>query len=125
MNEKQVGVGESTCSCVPWTKYGGKMPKVCSPDLRTNCVLLSITELTRLAMERSNSSRMAVQLMGDLAETHGFYGEDGFEGSGESLMVVDPHEGFIFHVLTDPSGTGAIWAAQRVPDSHVAMVTNM
>jgi len=120
-------VGESTCSAIPWSKFGGKVSKTCTDpsDKGEGCVLLSITELTRIAMERSNSSRMAVEVMGAMATAHGFYGEDGFEGSGESLMVVGPEEGWIFHVLNHPSGVGAIWGAQRVPDDHVATVTNM
>ena len=30
----------------------------------------------------------------------------------------------MFHISSDPSGSGAIWAAQRVPDDHVAAVAN-
>ena len=109
-----------------WSKFGGKAPKMCASPAQkgAGCVMLSITELTRIAMERSNSSRAAVTIMGTMAAKYGFYGEDGFEGSGESLMVVDKNEGWVFHVLSHPSGVGAIWAAQRVPDDHVAAVTN-
>jgi dipeptidase len=71
--------------------------------------------------------------MGALAETHGFYGglhaphaltEVPNEG-GESLMVGDPNEAWVFHILSDGTATGAIWCAQRVPDAHVAVVANM
>jgi len=114
LNEHQVGIGESTCSGVFGTKprtMGGK-------------ALFSVDTLTQLAMERATSSRAAVQLMGALAEAHGFYGAGSFEGTAESLLVTDPNEGFIFHILPDPTGTSAIWAAQRVPDEHVATVAN-
>ena len=54
---------------------------------------------------------------------HGFYGADG--GAGETLMVGDTHEVFVFHVLSDPTGKSAIWVTQRVPDDHVAVIANM
>ena len=40
-------------------------------------------------------------------------------------MVSDPKEGWVFHILPDPTGTTAIWAAQRVPAGHVAVVPNI
>lgn len=51
---------------------------------------------------------------------YGFYGAgSGTEGSSESLMVNDPNEAFIFHILPDDSGKSAIWVAARVPDDEV------
>lgn len=116
MNEFQVGMAESTCSGVFSTSAVGNGGKA----------LLSIDELSRIGLERCDSSRCAVQLMGDLAVQYGFYGADGgTEGGSESLMVTDPEEGFIFHILPDDTGTSAIWVAQRVPDDHIGAVTNM
>lgn len=116
INEKQVGIAESTCSSVfvaSAVDAGGK-------------ALLSIDQLSQIAMERASSAREAVQLMGSLAEKYGFYGESrSFEGGAESLMVTDPNEAWVFHILADPTETSAIWVAQRVPDDSVAVVANM
>ena len=116
-------MGESTCSCIDWTTLGGHDAEPCNGTTPT-CALFSVDVLTQMAMERASSSREAVELMGRLAVAHGFYGADSFEGSAESLLVADPREGWIFHVLPDPTGASAVWAAQRVPDEHVAVVTN-
>ena len=116
MNEHQVGLAESTCSAVFSTNSidnGGS-------------ALLSIDQLSHLAMERASTSREAVMIMGSLAEKYGFYGEsDSFEGGAESLLVSGPTEAFIFHILPDPTGTSAIWVAQRVPDDSCSVVANM
>uniref|UniRef100_A0A7S0L7U0 Dipeptidase n=1 Tax=Coccolithus braarudii TaxID=221442 RepID=A0A7S0L7U0_9EUKA len=114
MNEHQVAVGESTCSGVFGTSAAGHGGKA----------LMSVDTLSQLAMERANTSRSAVKIMGALAEQFGFYGEGTFEGSAESLMVTDKTEGFIFHILPDESGESAIWVAQRVPDTDVGVVAN-
>jgi dipeptidase len=113
LNEKQVGMGESTCSAV-YSAYGLN---------DGGSALWSIDELSRVAMERASSAREAVQLMGDLAVAGGFHGQSGaLEGGGESLMVIDPNEGFVFHILADKTGTSAIWIAQRVPDDSMTVV---
>lgn len=116
MNEKQVSISESTCSGVYAAlsiAEGGK-------------ALLSVDQLSQIAMERATTAREAVQLMGSLAEEYGFYGADGsFEGGSESLFVGDPTEVWAFHILADSSGTSAIWGAARVPDDSVAVVANM
>ena len=116
MNENQVGLGESTCSGVfvaASVGVGGK-------------ALLSIDQLSQIAMERARTAREAITIMGDLAVQYGFYGESmSFEGGSESLVVIDPNEGWVFHILADPTGASAIWAAARIPDDSVAVVANM
>eukprot|EP00668_Euglena_longa_P001345 GGOE01001597.1.p1 GENE.GGOE01001597.1~~GGOE01001597.1.p1 ORF type:complete len:559 (+),score=140.68 GGOE01001597.1:26-1702(+) len=118
VNEHGLAIGESTCSSVNWAKLGYTKPA--SP-----MAIMSIDELSRIAMERCKTAREAVATMGHLAEQYGFFGPDSFEGVGESLMVVDPQEAWVFHILNDPTHSTAIWAAQRVPDDHVVVVANM
>lgn len=118
LNEEglQVG-GESTCSAVFTSVAKGQV---------NGTALFSIQELNRLALQYTKTARDAIRLMGHMAETYGFYGpSDNSEGSGESLMVADAQEGFVFHILPDDTGTSAIWIAQRVPDHHATVVTNM
>jgi dipeptidase len=116
VNEMQVGIGESTCSGV----FGA------SPLGSSNgTALFSIDALSQIAMERASTARQAVSLMGDLAEQHGFYGAGQFEGTAESLAVSDPNDAWIFHILPDPTGRSAIWAAQRVPEDGFAVLANM
>ena len=52
-------------------------------------------------------------IVGMLAERHGY------NDAGESLMVIDPREAFIFHVLPDDTGGSAVWVGERVPDDGV------
>ena len=116
MNEHQVGISESTCSAV----YAAKS------ITNGGGALLSVNMLSQIAMERASSAREAVQIMGDLSEQYGFYGASAsFEGGGESLIVTDPKEAWVFHILADPTGTSSIWVGARVPDGHVAVVANM
>jgi dipeptidase len=116
LNEKQVGLTESTCSGVfvaKSVKVGGK-------------ALLSIDQLSQIAMERASTAREAILLMGNLSQTYGFYGEStSFEGGSESLFVTDPNEAWAFHILADPTGSSSIWVAARIPDDSVAVVANM
>ena len=88
--------------------------------------MLDVRELSRLALERTKTAKDAVLLMGSLAEQYGFYAADWSGGDeskgegGEALTVVDKTEAWVFHVLSDDTGTTAVWAAQRVPDDHVS-----
>jgi len=119
-----VAIGESTCSgkiIANACKYNGQR------EAEGNCALLSVNELSRLAMERATTAREAVLIMGELATRYGFYGpEGGIESGAESLKVIDGEEGFEFEILTsDSNGTSAIWIAQRVKDDEATVTANM
>ena len=122
INEKQVTMGETTCN-------SASPVDAIKPVSRGGGALLSIVSLGELALERCDSARCAVSLMGSLAETYGFY-QDAGTPTGEALVVGDPTEVWIFHVLPplrpddESGGVGAIWAAARVPDGSVTAVTN-
>ncbi|OQS00655.1 peptidase [Achlya hypogyna] len=119
MNEAQLSMGESTCGAKLWAKpvsQGGK-------------ALLDITELGRIALERTATAREAILLMGHLAETYGYYGaswegDDVLEESGEALTITDTKEAWMFHILPDDSGASAVWVAQRVLDTHLTAIAN-
>jgi dipeptidase len=115
MNDQQLAIAESTISNVR---------KLSNP---TPTPATNITMLTLLAMERCRTAREAVKLMGSLAEQYGY----GYHDGGEMLAVSDPKEIWVFEIMpvgplwTPKSGKpGAVWAAERVPDDHVAVCTN-
>jgi len=116
MNEHKLAFGESTCSA----------RIVASSLAHKGTALFSNAELSKISLERCKTARCAIKLMGSLAQNEGgFYGEsDSVDTGGETLVVADPTEAWVFHILADPSGRSAIWAAQRVPDDHVAVVPN-
>ncbi|WP_029391154.1 C69 family dipeptidase [Streptomyces xiaopingdaonensis] len=67
------------------------------------------SDLSRIAMERAGSARQAVQILGDLIDTHGYttYG-------GNSHLFADGNEGWVF---VEFAGGKGLWAAQRLgPD---------
>ncbi|KAF0696476.1 Aste57867_12771 [Aphanomyces stellatus] len=121
VNEVQLSIGESTCNAKttgwPTSIPGGK-------------AVFGLGELTSIALERCDNARCAIQLMGQLATDQGFYSEYGGTPDApgydsEALGITDRYgEVWVFHILAGPGGVGAIWAAQRVPDNHVAVVAN-
>ncbi|OQS04790.1 peptidase [Thraustotheca clavata] len=123
INEVQLSIAESTCSAktVGWPS-----------NLPYGYNLFGIAELSKLALERCDSARCAIQTMGDAAVKYGFYSEDSgdpaapvYGDSAESLAIADKYgETWVFHVLTGPKNSSAVWAAQRVPDGHVTAVAN-
>ena len=69
------------CACA-FEGHGGK-------------ALMSVDALSRIGLERCATARCAIQTMGDVAVQYGYYGAGSFEGSAESLMVIDPNEGAV------------------------------
>lgn len=67
------------------------------------------SDLSRIAMERADSAREAVEILGALIDEHGYttYG-------GNSHMFADENEGWIF---VEFAGGQGLWAAERLgPD---------
>ncbi|KAF4047255.1 Peptidase family C69 [Phytophthora infestans] len=124
MNEVQLSIGESTSGA----RTAG-WPTDAGPH---GYNMFGIGELTKVALERCDSARCAIQLMGDLAVQYGFYSEDSgdpanpdYVSAAETLGIADRYgEVWVFHVLTGPQNASAVWAAQRVHDNHLVVVAN-
>ncbi|KAG3255366.1 hypothetical protein PI124_g55 [Phytophthora idaei] len=124
MNEVQLSIGESTSGArtAGWPTDAGPY----------GYNMFGIGELTKVALERCDSARCAIQMMGDLAVKYGFYSEDSgdpakpdYVSAAETLGIADRYgEVWVFHVLTGPQNASAVWAAQRVLDTHVVVVAN-
>ncbi|MCF8225056.1 MAG: C69 family dipeptidase [Bacteroidales bacterium] len=105
LNEKQVAIGEST--------FGGR------EALKSDSGLIDCQRLCRLMLERSTSARQAIQIAGDLLKRYGW------NDYGECLTIADKNE--VWHLEIVGPGknmTGAVWAAQRVPDDHISVNAN-
>ena len=119
MNEHQLAIGESTLSQKDELKalYG-----VCKQ-------IMTIEQAQVFALQRCKTAREAIHLIASLVEKYGFLPSCGPES--EALCIADPNEAWVMEVFsvgndwTPESGKpGAIWAAQRVPDDHIAVVPN-
>jgi dipeptidase len=107
MNEHGVGFGESTT----YFKLYSWLPDT------TNKV--HVHDAMRIALERCKTARCAIQTMGDVSVQYGFYGVGPL--TGESISVIDTKEAWIWQVGNGLNNKSAVWAAQRVPDDHVAV----
>lgn len=90
--------------------------------------IMTIEQLQELGLQRAKTAREAIEVIGELAVTYGFRESCWL---GECLTISDPNEVWVFEVFgvgpfwTKDSGEpGAVWAAQRVPDDHIACVPN-
>ena len=120
INEHQLAIGESTCSQ--------------KSDLDVTYIegvtsqIMTVEQAQVFALERCTRAKDAVKLIGDLMEKYGFLPSC---GGSEALCIADPRELWIMEIFsvgpewTPESGKpGAIWAARRVPDDHVTMISN-
>jgi len=125
-NEMGLSIGESTCTAktVGWPA---------TPDKPHGYNRAGIEDLSKIALERCATARCAVETMGAVAVEQGFYSADSgdpakpdYSDSAEALVVGDavPGELWIFNVMTGRNNASAIWAAKRVPPSHVVAVGN-
>jgi len=122
INEKQLAIAESTTSArtAGWGLHqGGKC-------------LFDIGALTRVALERCESARCAVKVMGELAVDFGFYSDDSgdkadpdYLDAGEALGIVDRYgEVWTFNIITGVGGKSAIWGAQQLDPRTVHVNAN-
>jgi dipeptidase len=116
MNEHNLMFGECT--------NGAKFQPDCVPqdDARATgkqCRLFYSAELSRIALERCTKARDAVKLMGALIDEYGYF------STGETLLVGDEDEAWVFEMCALPDETyHSVWAAQRVPDGHLFVAAN-
>ncbi|MBR1798600.1 MAG: C69 family dipeptidase [Bacteroidales bacterium] len=106
LNEHQLAIGETT--------FGG-------PDTLVNRNgMFTIEELERVALMRCTTARDAIRLIGSLVKQYG-YGD-----AGECITIADRKEVWQMEILGEGRNVvGGIWAAQRVPDDHVAVSANI
>lgn len=106
LNEKQLGIGETTIS--------GRR------ELQNPKGMFMIEELERVALQRCSTAREAIQLMGQLVKQYGY------ADSGECLTIADKKEVWHFEVFGEgKDNIGGVWAAVRIPDDEVGVSANI
>jgi len=106
MNEHQLMFGE----CTDGTKI--------QPDPIPGKLIFYSAELSRVAAERCTKAREAVELIGQLIETYGYY------GTGETLPIGDTEEGWVIEMAPSPEGKGGLWVAKKVPPGEIFVAAN-
>jgi len=119
MNEKQLAIGETTMS----------QRAELEVDNETGKQIITVEQAMAFALERCETARGAIDVITALVEEYGFLPST-HRGS-ECLCIADPQEAWVLELCSvgedwEPGGDelGAIWAAQRVPEDHVAIVPN-
>ena len=116
MNEKNLMMGE----CTNGARYQPKAVTAEEAEKAGKHIrLFYSSELSRIALERCTGAREAIELMGALIDEYGYY------SGGETLLVADMDEAWVFEMCALPSETHhSAWIAQRVPDGEVFVAAN-
>lgn len=119
MNEFQLAIAESTLS----------QKKELQVDRESGKQIMTVEQAQIFALQRCKTAREAIRLITSLMEEYGFLPSCGPES--EALCIADPNEVWVLEIVAvgkdwEPNSgkSGAIWAAQRVPDDHIAIVPN-
>ncbi len=108
MNEHQVAIGETT--------YGGRS------GLVDTTAIIDYGSLMYITLQRAKSAREAINIMGELVDTYGYY------SLGESFSVSDANEVWIMELIGKGmdiedgvnKNKGAVWVAVKIPDGYVS-----
>ena len=120
MNEHQLAIAESTCS---------QRRELGTPFVEeVTRQIMTIEQAQVFALQRCRTAREAVDVITSLVETYGFLPSC---GGAEALCIADPKELWVLEIFSVGSEwepgrgkPGAIWAARRVPDDHVTVISN-
>lgn len=113
MNEKNLMMGECTNGANFQPKSNAKKSRN-----KPQRIFYS-SELSRIALENCATARDAIKLMGGLIEKYGYY------STGETLLVADENEAWVFEMCALPDATyHSAWVAKRVPDGEYFVAAN-
>lgn len=119
INEYQLCIGESTLSQRPELQV----------DKGEGKQIMTVEQAMIFALQRCKTADEALKLITSLMEKYGFLPSCGPES--ECLTLADPEKIWVLELFsvgknwTPESGKpGVIWAAQRVPDDHIAIIPN-
>lgn len=119
INEYELCIGESTLSQRPELQV----------DLGEGEQIMTVEQAMIFALQRCKTADAALELITSLMEQYGFLPSCGPES--ECLTIADPEKIWVLELFSVGKGwkagsgkPGVIWAAQRVPDDHVAIIPN-
>ena len=119
INEYELCIGESTLSQRPELQV----------DKGEGGQIMTVEQAMIFALQRCKTADEALTLITSLMEKYGFLPSCGPES--ECLTIADPDKVWVLELFsvgkgwTPESGQpGVIWAAQRLPDDHVAIIPN-
>ena len=113
MNEHNLMMGE----CTNGAKF--EPDSTAEKDRKHARRIFYSSELSRIALENCTTAREAIKLMGGLIDEYGYY------STGETLLVADENEAWVFEMCAMPDTRHhSAWVAKRVPDGHFFVAAN-